>query len=132
MYEDNQCSGVRLKMSGGNDYLSIERGEISANTIEQTTFQFSKNEWVNVQWELTLSDNNDRFNRLLINGMEIIFSSGVNMPNAQIFQDIFAQKGIDFTLQEPTFYERVHIGVTAHPTAGDVELFVDNFLITVE
>ena len=42
---ENQCPGVRLKLSGGNDFLSIERGKIAANTLEQTTFAFPKNEW---------------------------------------------------------------------------------------
>ena len=56
----------------------------------------------------------------------------MNMPNAQVFSDVFTNQGIDFTLQEPTFYERVQIGATANPIAGNIELFVDNFSIKVE
>ncbi|WP_299247046.1 hypothetical protein [uncultured Aquimarina sp.] len=128
---DNQCPGVRLKMSGGNDFLSLERGKISASTLTQTSFQFPRNEWVSVRLELTLSDNDAGTNKLLINGNEVINSSGMNMPNAEVFRDVFAQNGIDFNLQEPTFYERIQIGATANPTAEDIELFVDNFSIQI-
>lgn len=129
---ENQCPGIRLQMSGGNDFLSIERGKIAESTIEQTSFQFPRNEWVTVQWEMILSNNNNGMNKLLINGTEVLNSSGTNMPNAQTFRDIFAQEGIDFTLQEPTFYERVQIGATANPTTEGIELFVDDFSIVVE
>ncbi len=128
---DNQCPGVRLKMSGGNDFLSIERGKISASTFTQTRFQFPRNEWVAVRWELMLSDNDDGINKLLINGTEVISNSGMNMPNAQIFRNVFAENGIDFNLQEPTFYERVQVGATANPTSENIELFVDNFSIQI-
>ncbi len=55
----------------------------------------------------------------------------MNMPNAEIFADVFQQNGIDFTLQEPVFYERVQIGATANPTAESLEVFVDNFSINI-
>jgi len=129
---ENQCPGVRLIMSGGNDYLSIERGKISGTTLQQTNFAFPRNQWVTVQWEMTLSDNENGLNRLIINGTEVINEVGMNMPNAQVFRNVFLKQGIDFTLQEPTFYERVQIGATANPTAGNIELFVDNFSIKVE
>ncbi|MGJ8685659.1 MAG: hypothetical protein ACSHWW_13595 [Nonlabens sp.] len=129
---ENQCPGVRLMMSGGNDYLSIERGKISGTTIQQTNFAFPRNQWVTVQWEMTMSDNENGLNRLIINETEVINQTGMNMPNAQVFRDIFLNQGIDFTLQEPTFYERVQIGATANPTAGNIELFVDDFSIKVE
>ncbi|MGB5820860.1 MAG: hypothetical protein WBG90_15350 [Saonia sp.] len=129
---ENQCPGVRLMMSGGNDYLSIERGKISGTTLQQTNFAFPRNQWVTVEWEMSMSDNENGLNRLIINGTEVINGTGMNMPNAQIFRDVFLNEGIDFTLQEPTFYERVQIGATANPTAGNIELFVDNFSIKVE
>ena len=129
---ENQCPGVRLMMSGGNDYLSIERGKISGTTMQQTDFAFPRNQWVTVQWEMTMSDNENGLNRLIINGNEVINETGMNMPNAQVFKDVFLNQGIDFTLQEPTFYERVQIGATANPTAGNIELFVDDFSIKVE
>lgn len=129
---DNQCPGIRLKMSGGNDFLSIERGKISASTLAQTSFQFPRNEWVSVEWEVKLSDNEDGMNKLSVNGNEVISSSGMNMPNAQVFRDVFAENGIDFNLQEPVFYERIQIGATANPTTQDIELFVDNFSIKIE
>ena len=129
---ENQCPGVRLMMSGGNDYLSIERGKISGTTMQQTSFAFPRNQWVAVQWEMTMSDNENGLNRLIINGTEVINEAGMNMPNAQVFEDVFLNQGINFTLQEPTFYERVQIGATANPSAGNIELFVDDFSITVE
>ena len=129
---ENQCPGVRLIMSGSNDYLSIERGKISGTTLQQTIFAFPRNQWVSVQWEMTMSDTENGLNRLLINGTEVLNESAMNMPNAQIFSDVFINQGIDFTLQEPTFYERVQIGATANPTSGNIELFVDNFSIKVE
>lgn len=129
---ENQCPGVRLMMSGGNDYLAIERGKISGVTLEQSEITFPRNQWVSVQWEMTLSDSDNGQNKLLINGIEVINENAMNMPNAQIFRDVFANEGIEFNLQQPTFYERVQIGVTANPTAADVELFVDNFSISVQ
>ncbi|WP_299103461.1 hypothetical protein [uncultured Winogradskyella sp.] len=129
---ENQCPGVRLMMSGGNDYLSIERGKISGTTMQQTTLAFPRNQWVTVLWEMTMSDNEDGLNRLTINGTEVINEAGMNMPNAQVFIDVFLNQGIDFTLQEPASYERVQVGVTANPTAGNIELFVDDFSIKVE
>ena len=129
---ENQCPGVRLMMSGGDDYLSMERGKISGTTLQQTNFAFPRNQWVTVQWEMTMSDSENGLNRLTINGTEVINEAGMNMPNAQIFTDVFLDQGIDFTLQEPTFYERVQVGATANPTAGNIELFVDDFSIKVE
>ncbi|MFS4494578.1 hypothetical protein [Maribacter sp. 2308TA10-17] len=129
---ENQCPGVRLMMSGGNDYLSIERGKISGTTMQQTDFAFPRNQWVTVQWEMIMSDSENGLNRLIINETEVINQTGMNMPNAQVFTDVFLNQGIDFTLQEPTFYERVQIGATANPTAGNIELFVDDFSIKVK
>jgi len=129
---ENQCPGIRLMMAGGNDFLSIERGKISGTTIEQTSVTFPRDQWVNVKWEMTLSDETNGSNLLYINGNEVINEPGMNMPNAQIFSDAFLNQGIDFTLQEPTFYERMQIGVTANPTAGAIELFVDNVSVNVQ
>ncbi|MEM0931992.1 MAG: hypothetical protein AAGJ12_05980 [Bacteroidota bacterium] len=129
---ENQCPGIRLQMSGGNDFLSIERGKIAENTIQQTSFPFPRKEWVTVQWELILADDENGLTKLLINGIEVINSNGANMPNAQKFRDLFAQEGIDFNLQEPIYYERIQLGATANPTSADIELFVDNFSLTIE
>ncbi len=128
---ENQCPGVRLMMSGG-DYLSIERGKISATTLQQNLLAFPRNRWVSVLWEMTLSDSENGQNRLVIDGTEVIKENAMNMPNAQIFKDVFANEGINFNLQQPSFYERVQIGATANPTSEDIELFVDNFSIKVE
>jgi len=129
---DNQCPGIRLMMSGGNDFLSIERGKILGTTIRQTDFPFPRKQWVNVQWELVLSQEANGLNRLIIDGTEVISSTGANMPNAQAFRDEFAMFGLDFSLQDPLFYERIQIGATANPTLADIELFVDAFSISIE
>ncbi|MCO5725021.1 hypothetical protein [Robiginitalea marina] len=128
---ENQCPGVRLMISGEKDYLTIERGKISGTTLQQTDLVFPRNQWVTVEWEMTLSDNETGQNRLTIDGVEVIDENAMNMPNPQVFRDVFAIEGIDFNLQQPTTYERVQVGATANPTAGRVEMFVDNFTIKV-
>ncbi|MDY8137735.1 hypothetical protein [Aquimarina sp. 2201CG5-10] len=129
---DNQCPGVRLKITG-NGFLSIERGKISDVTIEQTNLSFPRNEWVTVEWKMQLSDQQQEgLNSLKINENEVISTVGMNFPNPEIFSDVFAQNGINFTLQEPVFYERIQVGATANPNAGIVELFVDNFSLKIE
>lgn len=129
---ENQCPGVRLMMSGAQDYLSIERGKISGTTLQQTNLPFPRNRWVSVKWEMTLSDSDNGQNKLTIDGVEVINENAMNMPNAQVFSDFFANEGITFNLQQPTFYERVQIGATANPLADNVELFIDNFSINVK
>lgn len=129
---ENQCPGVRLMMSGAQDYLSIERGKISGTTLQQTDSPFPRNQWVSVKWEMTLSDSDNGQNKLTIDGIEVINKDAMNMPNAQIFRNLFANENIEFNLQKPTFYERVQIGVTANPLAGNVELFIDNFSINIK
>lgn len=121
---NNQCPGVRLIMKN-NDYLSIERGKILGSTITQSNIAFPRNEWVNVAWEMKLSQNNEGYNKLFINNQEVISESGMNMPNAKLFETEFANNGIDFELQEPLFYERFQIGATANPTPFNLELFID-------
>lgn len=128
---ENQCPGVRLIMSGGNDFLSIERGKIGASSFQQLSYAFPRNQWVSLIWEMTISDNEDGLNRLIINDEEVINQEGMNLPNALVFKNIFLNQGIDFTLQEPNIYERVQIGATANPTADSVELYVDNFSIEI-
>lgn len=129
---ENQCPGVRLMMSGGNDFLSMERGKISGTTLQQTDVSFPRNQWVAVTWVMTMSDTDSGQNRLLINDVEVLNENAMNMPNPDIFREVFAKDGIDFELRQPLVYERVQIGATANPTAGNVELFVDNFSIRIE
>ncbi|ADR21089.1 hypothetical protein MATR_12810 [Marivirga tractuosa] len=127
---DNQCPGIRLMMKD-NDHLSIERGKILNSTIVQSEVAFPRNEWVNVVWELELSQNSDGINKLFINNHEVISESGINMPNASLFKTEFANNGIDFELQEPLFYERFQIGATANPTPFSIELFIDDAKIEI-
>lgn len=82
---DNKCPGVRLMMSSGNDFLSIERGKIGGETMLQTALPFPRREWVNVIWEMVLSPNEATGqNSLSLNGQEVIMETGMNMPNATI------------------------------------------------
>jgi len=129
---NNKCPGVRLKIGGDNEYLSIERGKIVNSTIGQSEISFPKFEWVNVEWEMELSQENTGRNKLSINGIEVISSEGINMPNAELFKEEFASAGLDFTLPEDVFYERVQIGATANPTPNTIEMYIDNFKLTIE
>jgi len=130
--DNNQCPGIRLKLGGPENYLSIERGKILGNTLNQAELPFPKNEWVHVDWSMQLSQNNDGENYLSINGQELINEKENNMPNAEEFRNEFAMHGIDFNLKEPFSYERIQIGATANLTAHEVEMYVDNFKLTIE
>lgn len=129
---DNKCPGVRLMLSGGNDYLAIERGKIAGLTLSQSTTKFPRRAWVTVRWELKLSPDDNGSNKLFINGNQILSENGMNMPNASIFRDVFAENDIDFELQEPISYERIQIGATANPDSEDLLLYIDNFFIRIE
>ena len=54
------------------------------------------------------------------------------MPNPELFKQEFASAGIDFTLPEDVFYERVQIGATANPTSKKIEMYIDNFKLTIK
>ena len=127
---DNQCPGVRLTLKAG-DFLAIERGKILGSTLTQTSVPLPRDEWVDIAWEMTLSDTDDGRNVLRINGEEALVQTGANLPNADEFRDLFAQNGIAFELQQPVVYERFQIGATANPTSSDAELFVDDVRLDV-
>jgi len=127
---NNQCPGIRLMMKA-NNLLAIERGKILGATISQTNISFPRNEWVNIVWEMKLSQNDDGINKLFINGQEAISELGMNMPNAEIFQAEFASNGINFELQQPLIYERIQIGATANPTQFDLEIFIDDVKLEI-
>lgn len=129
---ENQCPGIRLMLSGGNDYLAIERGKISGDLLLQTSTPFPRKEWVTVKWSMVLSPNEDGGNELFINDTQILSENAMNMPNAEIFSALFAENDIDFELQEPVSYERVQVGATANPDAEDLLLYLDNFSIQIE
>lgn len=128
---DNKCPGVRLMFSGGNDFLAIERGKIGHATIGQQQVAFPRFAWTKVIWEMTLSPEDDGLNVLSINGEEVIRASGRNLPNATDFRGQAADQGLDFTLQEPVFYERFQIGATAKASGSDVALLIDNVRVRV-
>ncbi|MEM9832319.1 MAG: heparin lyase I family protein [Bacteroidota bacterium] len=129
---NNQCPGIRLMMSGDDDYLAIERGKILGATLTQTNTRFPRQEWVHLIWQMKLSPEEDGENKLFINDREVISTTGMNLPNAAIFKEEAAQQNIDFTLQQPLQYERVQVGATANSSEHPVELFIDNFSLRVE
>lgn len=71
---DNQCPGIRLKMSGGNDYLAVERGKILGNTIGQNTHNFPRRRWVSISREMKLSDEDDGLIMLFLDDEEVFGS----------------------------------------------------------
>lgn len=131
MVANNQCPGVRLMMSGGNDYLAIERGKILGSTLAQSSIAFPRKQWVNVVWEMKLSPDDDGENKLFIDGREAVVAQAMNVPNAALFAAEAASQGIEFQLQEPVVYERIQIGATTNPTIFDIEMYIDNFKITI-
>ncbi len=128
---DNQCPGIRLLMKEDN-YLSIERGKILGSTITQTEVAFPIGEWVDLEWKMKLSPDENGENILTINGQEVINALAKNMPNADEFRAEAAMNGISFELQEPLTYERVQIGATANPTPHEVVMYVDDFRVEIE
>ncbi|MEM6844306.1 MAG: heparin lyase I family protein [Bacteroidota bacterium] len=129
---NNQCPGIRLMISGDDDYLAIERGKILGATLTQTSTRFPRQKWVHLIWQMKLSPEEDGENKLFINDREVISTTGMNLPNAAIFKEEAAQQNIDFTLQQPLQYERVQVGATANSSEHPVELFIDNFSLRVE
>ncbi|MFT7120553.1 MAG: hypothetical protein ACJAZ9_000727 [Neolewinella sp.] len=49
-----------------------------------------------------------------------------------VFQRLIGRsKAIDFTLQEPVFYKRLLVGITANPTNIPVAVFADNVRVSI-
>jgi len=128
---ENKCPGVRLMLSGGNDYLSIERGKIGLETLKQDLVRFPRNEWVKVRWVMNLSSSKEGMNQLYLNDRLVIDETESNFPNEEIFKATFAAEGINFNLQKPVSYERVQIGATANPTTEEIQIYVDDFSLQV-
>lgn len=129
---NNQCPGIRLKFSGEDDFLSIERGKILGSTIAQAALSFPKDEWVRIEWRIQLAPDEEGKNFLAINGQEVINAAGKNMPNKDEFRAEFASNGIDFELREPLAYERIQIGATANPTTTEFRILIDNVVLRIE
>ncbi|MFQ5640248.1 MAG: hypothetical protein ACE5IR_19890 [bacterium] len=130
---DNPAPGMRLMFSGGDDYLVVERGKIGlrGESLRQSSFHFPRNRWVELKWILDLSPNEDGKTELYLDGQQILAASGINMPNADIFARIAEENGIDFQLQEPVYYERLQVGVTANSGEDSVHIFLDDVSIGV-
>ncbi len=128
---DNKCPGVRLMMSGGNDYLAIERGKIAGTTLTQSAIQFPRREWTTIRWEMHLSPGEGGQNQLYINDELALTELGMNLPNSEVFKNVFAENDIEFELQQPVAYERIQVGATANPDAEDLIIYVDDFSISI-
>ncbi|MEQ9305952.1 MAG: hypothetical protein RJQ14_18705 [Marinoscillum sp.] len=61
-------------MSGGNDYLAVERGKILGSTIRQNTLAFPRRRWVSIRWEMKLSDEDDGLIMLFLDDEEVFGS----------------------------------------------------------
>ena len=129
---DPQCPGVRLKLSGAGEFLSMERGKILETSLSQTEVAFPREEWVHVVWTLRLSPTDEGTNKLVINDRTVIDANGGNLPNRDAFRAEFAAAGIDFELPERVGYERVQVGATANPTPSVARVLVDDFRLEVE
>ena len=129
---NNQCPGVRLKLSDPQGYPSIERGKILGRTLSHTGFPFPKDEWVRVVWRMRLSPNGEGENVLEINDRVVLDTRGKNLPNADEFRAEFAANDINFTLGDPLGYERIQIGATANSSNDAVGVWVDDFSLTIE
>lgn len=130
---NNQCPGVRVMLGGGNDFPTIERGKIDQPNYFQNSIQIPRFSWFKLTWIMDLSPYDSQgYNQLILNDDVCVSAPGMNMPNAEVFAQIFADVGQTFVLQEPVVYHRVQVGATANPTSDDVPLYVDDVRITVE
>jgi hypothetical protein len=125
--------GMRLILSGGNDYLQVERGKIgfpneSIRQNPQVT-RFPRNQWVHVEWTVDLSQDPDGFTSVKLNGTEILSGSGVTMPSSYWMGRAIGRS--DFQLTEPVYYDKIQFGVTANATPAPVTLYVDDVSIRV-
>ena len=124
---------IKGLQTGGDDYLVVERGKIGlrGESLRQNSFHFPRDRWVELKWVLDLSPTEDGRAELYLDGQQILAASGINMPNADIFAQLGEENGIDFTLQEPVYYERIQVGVTANSGVDSVHLFVDDVSVVV-
>lgn len=127
----NNCPGIRLMLSGTSNTLSIDREKILCAPIASSSSNFPRKQWVRIRWEMVLAGDAPGMNKVMINGQQAMLAAGANLPSASIFAQAAADNGIDFILQTPVYYERVQIGATANPGDRSVELFVDDFQISI-
>jgi hypothetical protein len=128
---DNQCPGVRLMLDETGEFIHLERGKIGLPTLTQFQLPMPRNEWVRLEWEMTLSDESPGQNTIRLNGEVALSESGINLPSQTVFDSLFSAEGIDFSLQEPLQYHRFQIGVTANPSSESSEIWVDNVYLRI-
>ena len=128
---DNQCPGVRLMLDETGEFIHLERGKIGLPTLTQFQLPMPRNEWVRLEWEMTLSDESPGQNTIRLNDEVALSESGINLPNQTVFDSLFSAEGIDFSLQEPIQYHRFQIGVTANPSSESSEIWVDNVYLRI-
>lgn len=125
-------------------YAKASDNTLSKSDIEKEGFNAPECSTVRIEANFFIASSENIENLLLIdleccscwdpavpNNQEVISESGMNMPNAILFEAEFANNGIDFELQQPLFYERFQIGATANPTQFDIEIFVDDVKLDI-
>jgi hypothetical protein len=130
---NNQTPGIRVQLKGIEGYAVVERDKIglTGESFRQDTYALPRNRWVPISWRLVLSPNTDGLTELRVDDTLVISRTGINMPSANIFAETFAAAGLTFELQQPVFYERLQVGVTA-AGASHVHLFVDDVHVEQE
>jgi hypothetical protein len=122
----NPSPGIRLMLSGGNDYLVVERGKIGLGhaTLRQTATRFPRDRWVHVEWEVDLSPGADGAVSILLDGEPILAAAGATLPEAATMGAALGRP--DFRINEPVYYDRIQVGITANATVDPATVYVDD------
>ncbi|MBZ0267882.1 polysaccharide lyase, partial [bacterium] len=125
-FGSNPSPGIRLMLSGGDDYLAVERGKIGLGdaTLRQTAARFPRDRWVHVEWVVDLSSGADGRVSIVLDGQPILAADGATLPDATVMGAVLGRP--DFRLNEPVYYDRIQVGITANASAYPVTVYVDD------
>lgn len=118
--------GIRLMMSGGNDFLSVERGKFNQSTISQpadSKIAFPRDQWVHVELELLLSQKEEGSIKLWQDNTLIIDEADVQTLPKDFLVFIHGTTGT---------YDRMQVGVTANTKNVDLLMYVDDVEIRLK
>jgi hypothetical protein len=112
-------AGPGMRLALVNNELRVEY-KFNENDITQTsgqTVSFPRNEWVELVWEVKLSQKNEGTVKLWQNGQLIIDSKN----NRTLPQDVlYFQQGTK------AMYSSIEIGITANSSTSDLTLWADD------
>jgi hypothetical protein len=112
-------AGPGMRLALVNNELRVEY-KFNENDITQTsgqTVSFPRNEWVELVWEVQLSQKNEGTVKLWQNGQLIIDSKN----NRTLPQDVlYFQQGTK------AMYSSIEIGITANSSTSDLTLWADD------